>query len=73
MPDWKGLANFLYGQGFRYASPLREIEGLSEEQLYWVPSGQSLCSLWHAGHIAARERLHVGVFPHPRSLAHDHR
>ena len=60
--DWKDLAHFLYGRGFWYANPLAEVDGLSEEQLYWVPSAGSLCMLWQVGHIATRERLHIGVF-----------
>ena len=62
MQAWKDLAHFLYGRGFWYADPLREIDGLTEEQLYWVPDPNALCILWQVGHIAHRERLHVGHF-----------
>jgi hypothetical protein len=62
MSKWHDIAHFLYGQGFWYANPLREINGLTEEQLFWVPDPKSLCALWHVGHIAHRERLHIGRF-----------
>ena len=38
------------------------MEGLSEEQLFWAPTSDCLCALWHVGHIAHRERYHVGHF-----------
>jgi hypothetical protein len=61
------VAQFLYGdarggEGFWYAHPLQEVEGLTEEQLFWVPNPKSLCMLWHVGHIAHRERTHIGRF-----------
>lgn len=66
---WRTLTHFLYGQGggylpegFWYANPLREIDGLTEEQLFWVPDPKSLCILWEVGHIAHRERSHIGHF-----------
>ena len=62
MSKWNDIARFLYGPEFWYADPLREIRGLTDEQLFWVPSPKSLCALWHVGHIAHRERLHIGVF-----------
>ena len=62
MSKWKDLAHFLYGRGFWYADPLREIEGLKEEQLFWVPDLNTLCILWHVGHITHRELLHIGIF-----------
>jgi hypothetical protein len=62
MPSWKALAHFLYGQGFWYADPVDEIDGLAEEQLFWVPAPKALCILWQLGHIAHRERVHVGHF-----------
>lgn len=62
MSDWKALAHFMYGRGFWYADPLKEIEGLTDEQLYWVPDPNSFCILWHVGHIAHRERVHIGIF-----------
>jgi len=60
--DWQALAQFLYGQEFWYSDPLREVEGLTEEQLLWVPDTKCLCILWQAGHIAHRERTHIGLF-----------
>jgi hypothetical protein len=62
MSKWKEVAHFLYGRGFWYADPLREIDGLTEEQLFWVPDPKSLSILWHVGHIAHRERTHIGKF-----------
>lgn len=62
MSEWQGVLRFLYGRGFWYASPLREVEGLTEEQLFWIPDPKALCALWHVGHIAHRERSHIGVF-----------
>jgi len=67
MSGWKSFAHFMYGdvkerRGFWYARPLGEIKGLSEEQLYWVPDPHCLCMLWHVGHIAHRERTHIGRF-----------
>ena len=62
MSEWNKLALFLYSPEFWYADPLREIRGLTEEQLFWVPNPKSLCVLWHVGHVAHRERLHVGRF-----------
>ena len=67
MSEWKDLARFMYGdvlkdRGFWYAHPLWEIQGLSEEQLFWVPDAHCLCMLWQVGHIAHRERSHIGLF-----------
>jgi len=62
MSEWNDLGHFLYGRGFWYADPIREIKGLTEEQLFWVPDPNSLCIFWHVGHIAHRERIHIGVF-----------
>lgn len=62
MSEWHKLAHFLYGHGFWYADPLREIRGLTEEELFWVPDRNSFPILWHVGHIAHRERFHIGVF-----------
>ena len=62
MSGWTDVAGFLYGAEFWYTDPEREIFGLTEEQLYWVPGSESLCILWHVGHVAHRERLHVGRF-----------
>jgi hypothetical protein len=67
MARLQDLAYFMYGdvrtdRGFWYAHPLWEVKGLSEEQLFWVPDPNCLCILWHLGHIAHRERLHIGKF-----------
>lgn len=59
MSEWHEVAHFLYGRGFWYAHPLREIDGLTEEQLFWTPSPNSLCALWQVGHIAHREGEHI--------------
>jgi hypothetical protein len=61
---WSELIRWLYGDalqdtGFWYGHPLAEIKGLSDDELFWVPDATSLCLLWHVGHIAHRERLHV--------------
>ena len=60
--DWKNLAHFMYGCGFWYSNPLDEIRSLSEEQLLWTPTKESLPILWHVGHIADREAVHIGWF-----------
>jgi hypothetical protein len=67
MTDWKSVAQFMYGdvvsnRGFWYSHTLREIEGLAEDQLLWAPGPNNLCILWQVGHIACRERLHIGIF-----------
>lgn len=67
MSEWNDLAYWLYGdvtmdRGFWYSHPLYEINGLTEEQLFWVPDERNLCMLWHVGHIAHRERVHIGKF-----------
>ena len=62
MRKWKELAHFVYGQGFWYADPVGEVEGLSEEDLFWTQDPNGMCILWHIGHIAHRERIHIGVF-----------
>ena len=65
--SWHEVFHFLYGdartgRGFWYSHPVHEVDGLSEDQLFWVPGPKSLCMLWHVGHIAHRERVHVGKF-----------
>ena len=67
MSKWKDLAHWMYGdvktdRGFWYSHPLHEISGLEDDQLLWVPDTNCLCMLWHVGHIAHRERLHIGRF-----------
>ena len=64
MTTWTDVAQFLYGDvksedGFWYAHPLKEIEGLTDDQLFWVPDPKSLCMLWHVGHVAHRESTHI--------------
>ena len=61
MSEWQDVFHFLYGRGFWYADPLREVAGLTEEQLFWTPDPKALCALWHVGHIAHRERSRVGA------------
>jgi hypothetical protein len=67
MSEWNDLAHWLYGdvkmdRGFWYSHPLYEINGLTEDQLFWVPDERNLCMLWHVGHIAHCERTHIGKF-----------
>ena len=64
MSKWNELAHWMYGDlktgsGFWYSHPLAEIHDLGEEQLFWVPDERSFCILWHAAHIAHRERTHI--------------
>jgi len=59
--QWSQAFHWGFG-GFWYADQLKEIDGLSEDQLFWTPSSKSLCILWHTGHIAHRERFHIGWF-----------
>jgi len=64
MSKWNELAHWMYGdartgRGFWYSHPVYEIHDLDEEQLFWVPDERSLCILWHAAHIAHRERVHI--------------
>ena len=62
MEDCRQVAAFLYGDEFWYGDPLREVHGLSEDQLFWVPHPKGLCALWHVGHVAHRERTHIAGF-----------
>ena len=67
MDDWRENIRFFYSaeradKGFWYSRPFDEAYGLTEEQLFWIPNPRSLCILWHVGHIAHRERSHLGVF-----------
>jgi hypothetical protein len=62
MSYWNDLTHFLYGRGFWYADPVREADGLTDEQLLWVPDANSLPIIWQVGHVAHRERFHIGVF-----------
>jgi hypothetical protein len=65
--NWLAVMRFLYGDtppgaGFWYQDPIREVEGLTADQLFWIPDPHSLCLLWQVGHIACRERLHLSAF-----------
>jgi hypothetical protein len=60
MSKWNEAAHWAFGHGFWYTDPVSEVKGLSDEQLFWTPTPQSLCALWQVGHIAHRERLHIG-------------
>jgi hypothetical protein len=62
MSEWQNVLKFLYGSDFWYCDPLREVDGLSEDQLFWTPDPKGLCVLWQVGHIAHRERTHIGGF-----------
>jgi hypothetical protein len=64
MSQWTDLASWLYGdvrtdRGFWYSHPVYEVRGLDDDHLFWVPDGNALCMLWHVGHIAHRERVHI--------------
>ena len=54
------MAHLLYE--FWYADPLREIEGLTDEQLFWVPDPNNLFILWRVGQIAHTKRTHLASF-----------
>jgi len=63
----KDLALWMYGDArkgnsFWYSHEIGETAGLTEEQFYWTPNPNGLCILWHVGHIAHRERVHIGRF-----------
>ncbi|MCR4440442.1 MAG: DinB family protein [bacterium] len=62
MKKWKEVLLFMYGRGSWYGDPLAEVEGLTEDQLFWVPADNCLPIIWHVGHIAHRERVHIGKF-----------
>lgn len=67
MSTWNDVAHWAFGYGFWYTDPVEEAEGLTKEQLLWMPAPKSLCILWHIGHIAHRERLHIGHYLQGRS------
>ncbi len=54
------FGNVKTGEGFWYSHYIHLIEGLSEEQLFWTPDPKKLPIIWHIGHIAHRERFHIG-------------
>lgn len=62
MKNWKDILHFFYGWGFWYSDPLTLIEDIDDKDFFWVPDSNSLCILWHVGHIAHRERSHIGIF-----------
>ena len=67
MSDLKKIALWMFsnletGVGFWYSNYTHLIEGLSEEQLFWIPDPKKLPIIWHIGHIAHRERVHIGRF-----------
>jgi hypothetical protein len=60
MTVWNEAAHWAFGRGFWYADPLVEVQDLSDAQLFWAPTPLSLSVIWHVGHIAHRERYHIG-------------
>ena len=54
------FSNLETGVGFWYSNYTHLIEGLSEEKLFWIPDPKQLPIIWHVGHIAHRERVHIG-------------
>ena len=67
MPDIKDVAKFMYGditipEGFWYTDVLREIRGLTEEQLFWVSNEKTLPIIWQVIHVTHRERYHLGRY-----------
>jgi len=57
--DLNDAFHWAFGRGFWYADPLAEVKDLSEEQLYWSPTPDIQCVLWHVGHIGHRECFHI--------------
>jgi len=66
--NWNQSFHWGFGCGFWYADPLQEIQGLREDQLYWSPSPDIPCILWHIGHIARQERVHIGTLLQGKSV-----
>lgn len=67
MSEQKKVALWMFGdvktiEGFWYSHYVSLIDGLSEEQLFWIPDPKKLPIIWHIGHIAHRERFHIGKF-----------
>jgi hypothetical protein len=65
MSELKKVALWMFGdvktsEGFWYSHYLYMIDGLSEDQLFWVPDPKKLPIIWQVGHIAHRERFHIG-------------
>ena len=59
--DWQGAFHWGFGRGFWYMDPLDEVKGMTVDELLWSPMPGIHCTLWHVGHIAHRERVHVAV------------
>jgi hypothetical protein len=67
MTNWKAVALFMYGDitipdGFWYTDVRREIRGLTEEQLFWVPNEKALPIIWQVIHVTHRERYHIARY-----------
>ena len=65
MSKLKKVALWMFGdsktsKGFWYSHYIYLSDGLSEEQLFWVPHPKQLPIIWHIGHIAHRECVHIG-------------
>ncbi|MHA2281805.1 MAG: DinB family protein [Promethearchaeota archaeon] len=63
MLELKEVALWMFGdvktpEGFWYSHYIHLIDGLSEEQLFWIPDPKKLPIIWHIGHIAHRESTH---------------
>lgn len=66
MSELKQVALWMFGnvktpKGFWYSHYIHLIDGLSEEQLFWVSDPKKLPIIWQIGHIAHRERSHIGA------------
>lgn len=55
------FGDFKTPEGFWYSHYIHIIDGLTEEQLFCVPDPKKLPIIWHIGHIAHRERSHIGA------------
>ena len=53
---------FMYGDRFWYSDPLKAVADVGADDLYWTPPPGVKCILWHLGHIAHKEEVHIGVF-----------
>lgn len=65
MSEIKKVTLWMFGdvktaEGFWYSHYISLIDGLSEEQLFWIPDPKKLPIIWQIGHIAHRERHHIG-------------
>jgi hypothetical protein len=64
MSELKKVALWMFGdvktgEGFWYSHYIYNIIDLSEEQLFWIPDPKKLPIIWHIGHIAHRECIHI--------------